>query len=60
MHVILAKAVAFGEALEDSFTDYAKQIIKNAKILSDELTALGYDIVSGGTDNHLMLVDLTN
>ena len=60
MHVILAKAIAFGEALEDSFTDYAKQIIKNAKALSNELTALGYDIVSGGTDNHLMLVDLTN
>ncbi len=60
MHVILAKAVAFGEALEDSFTDYAKQIIKNAKMLSNELTTLGYNIVSGGTDNHLMLVDLTN
>jgi glycine hydroxymethyltransferase len=60
MHIIMAKAVAFGEALQDSFTDYAKQIIKNAKILSDELTKLGYNIVSGGTDNHLMLVDLTN
>jgi glycine hydroxymethyltransferase len=60
MHVILAKAVAFGEALEDSFADYAKQIIKNAKTLSNELTTLGYNIVSGGTDNHLMLVDLTN
>ncbi|MCX6173562.1 MAG: serine hydroxymethyltransferase [Ignavibacteriales bacterium] len=60
MHVILAKAVAFGEALEDSFTDYAKQIINNAKMLSNELTTLGYNIVSGGTDNHLMLVDLTN
>ena len=60
MHIILAKAVAFEEALEDSFTDYAKQIIKNAKTLSNELTTLGYNIVSGGTDNHLMLVDLTN
>jgi glycine hydroxymethyltransferase len=60
MHVIMAKAVAFGEALEDSFTAYAKQIIKNAKTLAGEMTALGYDIVSGGTDNHLMLVDLTN
>jgi glycine hydroxymethyltransferase len=59
MHVIMAKAVAFGEALQDSFTDYAKQIIKNAKILADELIGYGYDIVSGGTDNHLMLVDLT-
>lgn len=59
MHVIMAKAVAFGEALQDSFADYAKQIIKNAKTLSTELINLGYDIVSGGTDNHLMLVDLT-
>jgi glycine hydroxymethyltransferase len=60
MHIIMAKAVAFGEALEDSFTDYARQIIKNAKTLASELMNLGYDIVSGGTDNHLMLVDLTN
>ena len=59
MHVILAKAVAFGEALESLFEDYAKQIIKNAKAMSAELTNLGYDIVSGGTDNHLMLVDLS-
>jgi len=60
MHVILGKAVAFGEALQDSFTVYAKQIILNAKALSNELISLGYDIVSGGTDNHLMLIDLTN
>ncbi len=60
MHVIMAKAVAFGEALEDSFTDYAKQIIKNSKTLAAEMIAAGYEIVSGGTDNHLMLVDLTN
>jgi glycine hydroxymethyltransferase len=59
MHIILAKAVAFGEALESLFEDYAKQIIKNAKAMSAELTNLGYDIVSGGTDNHLMLVDLS-
>jgi glycine hydroxymethyltransferase len=59
MHIIMAKAVAFGEALQDSFTEYAKQIIKNAKILANEMMMLGYDIVSGGTDNHLMLVDLT-
>ncbi len=59
MHIIIAKAVAFGEALKDSFKDYAKQVISNAKTLSSELTNLGYDIVSGGTDNHLMLVDLT-
>ena len=60
MHVILGKAVAFGEALQDSFTMYAKQIIANANTLSKELISLGYDIVSGGTDNHLMLIDLTN
>lgn len=60
MHVIMAKAVAFGEALEDSFTDYAKQVIKNSKTLAGEMTSFGYEIVSGGTDNHLMLVDLTN
>jgi len=56
----MAKAVAFGEALQDSFKDYAKQVIANAKALSNELTSLGYTIVSGGTDNHLMLIDLTN
>lgn len=60
MHVIAAKAVAFGEALQPEFKDYAAQIIKNAKILADTLTADGFRIVSGGTDNHLMLVDLTN
>ncbi len=60
MHIIMAKAVAFGEALSDDFAEYAKQIIKNSKTLSSEMTSLGYDIVSGGTDNHLMLVDLTN
>ncbi|MFA7288449.1 MAG: serine hydroxymethyltransferase [Melioribacteraceae bacterium] len=60
MHVILGKAVAFGEALNDSFGEYAKQVIKNAKTLSTELINLGYDISSGGTDNHLMLVDLTS
>lgn len=60
MHVILGKAVAFGEALSNSFGVYAKQVIKNAKTLSAELMNLGYDISSGGTDNHLMLVDLTN
>jgi len=59
MHIIMAKAVAFGEALQDSFTVYAKQIIANAKTLSAELTGMKYDIISGGTDNHLMLLDLT-
>ena len=60
MHVIAAKAVAFGEALQPDFKEYAAQIIKNAKILADTLTADGFRIVSGGTDNHLMLVDLTS
>ncbi len=57
-HVIAAKAVCFKEALEPSFTDYQKQVIKNAKALSDALMERGFTIVSGGTDNHLMLVDL--
>ena len=60
MHVIAAKAAAFGEALQPEFKAYAAQIIKNAKILADTLTADGFRIVSGGTDNHLMLVDLTS
>ncbi len=58
MHVIAAKAVAFGEALEDSFTEYGAQVIKNARRLAAQLIAKGYNIISGGTDNHLMLVDL--
>lgn len=60
MHVIMAKAVAFGEALKDSFKVYASQVIKNAKALAAKLNEYGFDIVSGGTDNHLMLIDLTN
>lgn len=60
MHVIMAKAVAFGEALKDSFKVYANQVIKNAKALASKLNEFGFDIVSGGTDNHLMLIDLTN
>ena len=60
MHIIMAKAVAFGEALQDSFTDYAQQVIKNAKVLSDKLNQYGFEIISGGTDNHLMLIDLSN
>ena len=59
MHVIAAKAVAFGENLKPSFKKYAQHIIDNARALSSELIELGYDIVSGGTDNHLFLVDLT-
>jgi glycine hydroxymethyltransferase len=58
MHVIGAKAVAFGEALQPSFKQYAQQIKANAKVLAEELARFGYNIVSGGTDNHLMLVDL--
>lgn len=59
MHIIAAKAVAFGEALTDEFKEYQKQIVKNAKVLSEELMAKGVDLVSGGTDNHLMLLKLT-
>ena len=60
MHVIAAKAVALGEALKPSFKEYGAQVVKNAAALADELTRLGYRIVSGGTDTHVMLVDLTN
>jgi glycine hydroxymethyltransferase len=59
-HIIAAKAVAFGEALSDSFLHYAIQVQKNAKKLAQCLIEKGYDIVSGGTDNHLMLIDLRN
>lgn len=59
MHTIAAKAVAFKEALDSSFETYQKQVVANAKALAEELMARGYDLVSGGTDNHLMLVDLT-
>jgi glycine hydroxymethyltransferase len=60
MHVIAGKAVAFGEALQPSFKRYAAAVIENAKALSDELTSLGMTIVSGGTDTHLLLVDITS
>lgn len=60
MHVIAAKAVAFKEALEPEFKEYAKQIILNCKALADELQQLGCHIISGGTDNHLILVDIYN
>ena len=58
MHVIAAKAVAFGEALEPDFKTYMQQVVANAKALADTLIGHGFDIVSGGTDNHLVLVDL--
>ena len=60
MHIIAAKAVCFGEALKPEFKEYQEQIVKNAKVLSDELVKLGFNLVSGGTDNHLMLIDLRN
>lgn len=60
MHVIAAKAVAFGEALEPSFVEYAERIIENARAMADAFTERGYNLVSGGTDNHLMLIDLRN
>ena len=58
MHIIAAKAVAFEEALKPEFILYQQQVIKNAQVLADELKKLGYKLVSGGTDNHLMLVDV--
>ncbi|MCC8196028.1 MAG: serine hydroxymethyltransferase [Ruminococcus sp.] len=58
MHIIAAKAVAFGEALTDEFKEYQKQIVANAQTLASEFTAHGIKLVSGGTDNHLMLLDL--
>jgi glycine hydroxymethyltransferase len=60
MHVIAAKAVAFKEALEGDFKKYAQQVINNAKALAERLTNHGFKIISGGTDNHLMLIDLRN
>jgi glycine hydroxymethyltransferase len=58
MHVIAAKAVAFGEALQPEFKDYAAQIVKNAAVLADELTRRGFQLVTGGTSNHLILADV--
>lgn len=60
MHVIAAKAVAFGEALQPDFVTYQQQVIKNAKAMGRVLSELGYELVSGGTDNHLLLIDLRN
>ena len=59
MHIIAGKAVCFGEALKESFVEYQKQIVKNAAALAKALKAKGFNLVSGGTDNHLMLLDLT-
>ncbi|TIH17364.1 serine hydroxymethyltransferase [Marinifilum sp. JC120] len=60
MHVIAAKAVAFGEALSPSYVEYQKQVVANAQALAKNLMDAGFDLVSGGTDNHLMMMDLTN
>ena len=60
MHVIAGKAVCFEEALQDSFKDYMNQVVKNAKVLAEELIKYGFKLVSNGTDNHLILVDLSN
>jgi len=60
MHIIAAKAVALGEAMTDEFKAYGQQVVKNAKVLCDELIARGIKIVSGGTDNHLMLLNLVD
>ena len=59
-HIIAAKAIAFGEAFDDSFINYSKQVIINAKTMADCLVEKGYDIISGGTENHCMLIDLTS
>jgi len=59
-HVIAGKAIAFGEILSDEFTAYAKQVQSNAQAMATALVSRGYQIISGGTDNHLMLIDLRN
>ena len=60
MHIIAAKAVAFKQALTDEFKNYCKQVVENSKTIASEMNKLGYNLVSGGTDTHLVLVDLTN
>jgi len=60
MHIIAAKAVCFGEALKPEYKEYINQVVKNAKVLEEELKKYNFRIVSGGTDNHLLLIDLTN
>jgi glycine hydroxymethyltransferase len=59
-HIIAAKAIAFGEALSDEYLEYIKQVKSNAQAMAKALVAKGYGIISGGTDNHLMLIDLRN
>lgn len=60
MHIIAAKAVCFGEALKPEFKTYQEQVVKNAKALAEAMVEEGFNLVSGGTDNHLILVDLQN
>jgi len=60
MHVVAAKAVAFQEALQDSFRAYQRQVVDNARTLGEHLTARGFALVTGGTDNHMLLVDLAD
>ena len=60
MHIIAAKAVAFGEALQPEFKEYAKSVVENAKVMAEEFMSLDYQVISGGTDTHVMLIDLTN
>ncbi len=60
MHIIAAKAVAFGEALKPEFKEYTKSVVKNAKTMAEEFMSLDYHVISGGTDTHVMLIDLTN
>ena len=60
MHIIAAKAVCFGEALRPEFREYQRQVVANAAVLAREMTGYGFDLVSGGTDNHLILIDLNS
>ena len=60
MHIIAAKAVCFGEALKEDYKEYMDQLVKNTKVLGEELNNYGFRLISGGTDNHLLLIDLTN
>ena len=59
MHTISAKAIAFGEAIKDEFKVYAKRVVDNAKVMAQEFIEMDYDIVSGGTDTHVVLMDLS-
>ena len=60
MHTIAAKAICFKEAMTEEYKSYMDQVVKNAKVLAEALSGYGFKLISGGTDNHLLLVDLTN